>query len=68
MKTKLWIVRVRCVQRSVAEIEIEAETRGDAGVIAERVIGREGERLTVLSDEVEIESVSPSGSEAGRAA
>lgn len=51
MKKRLFIVRVHCVRR--AELEVEAETSGDARVIAEREVRCSGDEA------IEVESCLP---------
>ena len=57
MSTKTYVATICCVQRSCAQVEIEAETLGDARVIAERM-AREGRVPLRAADEtIDVESV-----------
>lgn len=50
MRTRLFVARLCCVQKAIAEVQIEAETSGDAYVIAERM-AREGQISFAAADE-----------------
>lgn len=69
MKTKRWLVTVCVVRRAYSEIEIPAETRGDAFVIAQREAKGHGMAFSGCDERVEVESVFPAAqfSQAGKA-
>jgi hypothetical protein len=63
MKNQMFAVRLSQVMRCSAEISVEAQSRGDAEVIAENLARSGGVMFCAADDEISVESVVPTNAE-----